>query len=92
MRKGHELGARRQQPLKLIEQQLAAIIDRRDAQLRASLVAQDLPGHDIGVVLHRGDQHFVARRDLRAAVGLRDEIDAFGGPADEDDFVRVEPH
>ena len=68
---------------------LAAIVDGSDAQLRALFVAQHLPGHDVRVVLHGGDQDFVAGGDVRAAVGLRDEVDAFGGAAHEDDFARV---
>ncbi len=32
---------------------------------------------------------FVARADVRAAVGLRDQVDGLGGAADEDDFAGV---
>ena len=65
------------------------VVDRRDAQPRALFFAQHLPGHDVGVVLHGGDEHFVARADVRAAVGLRHEVDGFGGAAHEDDLARV---
>ena len=47
-----ELRARRQQPLELVEAQLAAFVDRHDAQRRARLLAEQLPGHDVRVVLH----------------------------------------
>ena len=33
--------------------------------VRALFFAEHLPGHDVGVVLHGGDQHFVARADVR---------------------------
>ena len=36
---------------------------------------------------HRQDD-FITRLQKRAAVGLRDEVDAFGRAADEDDFLR----
>ena len=82
-----ELRPRPEQLREFVEQQLAAIVDRGDAQLRALFFAQHLPGHDVGVVLHGGDQDFVACADVLAAVGLRDQVDAFGGAADENNFA-----
>ena len=87
VRDGDDLGLRAEQLLEFIEQQFAAIVDGRDAQLRALLFAQHLPGHDVGVVLHGGDEHFIAGADVSAAVGLRHEVDGFGGAAHEDDFA-----
>ena len=84
-----QLRARREQLRKFVQQQLAAIVDRHDAQLRALLFAEHLPRHDVGVVLHGGDQHFIARADMRAAVGLRDQVDGLGGAAHKDDFALV---
>ena len=46
-----------QQRLERRHVQLARVGDRGDAQLDAVRVAQHLPGHDVGVVLHLGDQH-----------------------------------
>ena len=64
-----------------------SIVDRSDAKLRAFFVAKDLPRHDVGMVLHAGDQDFVARTDVGAPEALRDQIDAFGRAAHENDFV-----
>ena len=41
------------------------------------------------MVLHRRNQHFVARLQSRPQEGVRDEIDGLGRAADEDDFVRL---
>ena len=60
VRYGDDLGSGSQQLLKLLEQQLARVVDGRNPQPCALLFAQDLPGHDVGVMLHGGDQHFVA--------------------------------
>jgi len=40
-------------------QQLAAVVHGNDAKLRAGLLADELPGDDVGVMLHRGDDNFV---------------------------------
>ena len=89
VRDGDQLRSRPEQFRKFVEQQLAVVVDRSDAKLGALFVAQNLPRHDVGVMLHCGDQHFVAGLNVGAAKGLRDQIDAFGGAADENDFVRV---
>ena len=64
MRDGDDAGARTEQLLEFVEQQFAAIVDWSHAQLRALLLAQDLPGHDVGVVLHGGDEHFISGADV----------------------------
>ena len=50
-------------------------------------LAQHLPRHNVGVVLHGGDEHFVACCDIGAAVGFRHQVDGFSCAADKDDFV-----
>ena len=61
--------------------------DRRPLQHRALALAQEVPRHDVGVVLHDREHDLVALADLRAAEGLRDEVDGLGGVAGEDDLV-----
>ena len=58
-----------------------SLIANRD---HAELGALELPGDDIGVVLHRGDDHFVTRLHKCSAVGVRHGIDAVGGASRED--------
>ena len=66
-----------------------ASVDRHDAQRRAGLLAQQLPRHDVRVVLHLRDEDLVAGLQIRAAAALRDEVDALGGAAREDDLAAI---
>ena len=61
--------------------------DGQVSELRAGALGQQLPRHDVAVVLHLGEQDHVAGLDVLRAPGLRDEVDALGGAAREDDFV-----
>ena len=61
-----ELRARREQRLEGVEAQLAAVVDRRHAQRAPRALAQQLPRHDVRVVLHLGDQRS-RRRDRSCA-------------------------
>ena len=78
-----------QQLLKLSDDQLTLVVDRRHPQLRALFVAQNLPRHDVRMMLESRDHHFIVRPYVHAAVRLRHQVDAFGGAAREDDFVRM---
>ena len=86
---GHELRPRAEEPGVLVEQQLARVVDGNDAQEGAPLLAQELPGDDVRVVLDGGDDDLVARPDPRAAVARGDQVDALGGAADEHDLARI---
>ena len=66
---GDHLGARGEQLLELVEQELAVVGDRRPFQHRALPLAQEMPGHDVGVVLHDGEHDLVALADMRHAIG-----------------------
>ena len=66
---------------------LAVVGDRRPFQHGALPLAQEMPGHDVGVVLHDREHDLVALADMRAAVGARDQVDRLGGVAGEDDLV-----
>ena len=57
----------RQQRLEGVEVDLAARVDRGDAQPRAGLLADHLPRHDVGVVLEVRDQDLVAGLQSAAA-------------------------
>ena len=89
VRHRHDPGPVVQQPLVLVEAQLAGVRHRDHTQACALLLAEDLPRHDVRVMLHLGDDDLVAGADVRAAVGLGDEVDGLGRAADEDDLLRV---
>ena len=56
-----------QQFLVLIEEKFAVVADRHDAQHGPGLLAEHLPGHDVGVMLHRRDDDLVAGAEVRPA-------------------------
>ena len=83
------LGARRQQLFEFVEQEIAVVVDRRPLDHRAMALAQKMPRHDVGVMLHDREHDLVARRlDLVAPERIGDEIDRLGGVAGENDFLR----
>ena len=53
-------GARPQQRGVGVELELAGVVDRHDLDREPELVAQQLPGHDVRVVLHVADDDLVA--------------------------------
>ena len=59
--------ARRQQGDEGIKQKLALAIDGRHLQGAAGLLAHDLPGDDVGVVLEGGDEDLIAGTEARPA-------------------------
>ena len=78
-----------QKPVVLVEQQLARIVHRNHAQARALFFAEHLPGHDVGVMLHRGDDDLVAGADELASIAVHHEIDSFGRAAHKDALTHV---
>ena len=72
-----------------LEQQFAALVHGDDAKPGAGLLADHLPGNDVGVMFHRGDDDLIARAKPRAAEGVGDEVDRFSRPAGIDDLAVV---
>src|SRR5689334_14301455 len=73
-----------QQACELIHNEFPVVVDRSDLQPRTLLFTKQLPGHDVRVMFHRGDQDLVAGFDVGATVAACDEIDCFGGSACKD--------
>ena len=78
---------RGEEPFVFIQQQFAAVVHGDDAKHDAALGGLQLPGDDVAVVLHGGDDDLVARLHLRLAEGGRQEVDALRGASGEDDFA-----
>jgi hypothetical protein len=74
--------------VELVERELPVVVDLQVADLRADLLAQELPGHDVGVVLHLGEHDRVARADVAAAPGVSHEVDRLRGVLREDRLLR----
>ena len=75
-----------EQLLEFVEQEIAVVVDRSPSDHRALALAQEMPRHDVGMVLHDREHDLVAGLDALAAEGVGDEIDGFGGIAGEDDL------
>ena len=58
--------------------------ERHPAQLDAALGGEDVPRHDVGVVLHLGEHDDVALAQVRAAPRVGDEVEPLGGVLRED--------
>ncbi len=82
-----QFGALREQPIERLQIQQPVVGDRRPAHHRSGSLRQLLPGHDVRMVLHLGEQNFIARLDVRLAPTVRHQIDAFGGAVREDHFL-----
>ena len=71
-----------------VEREGAVVEDRDEAEPGAGAFGEELPRDEVGVVLHLGEQDHVAGPEEFSAPGVRDEVDALGGAAGEDDLVR----
>jgi hypothetical protein len=84
---GDDLGPGRQQLLEFLDEKVAILIDGRPLEHDTVPLAVEMPGHDVGVMLHDGEHHFVARLQHHAAIALRHEVDGLGGVAGENDLL-----
>ena len=84
-----ELGPLADQRLELVEKELASVADRCNPQLCASPLADHLPGDDVRVVLHLGDEDLVALAEMGRAIGLGNQVDRPGGAGGKDDLLTL---
>ena len=82
-----QFGTRPQKFLKLVEEKIAIVVDRRPFDDNAVAFPEEMPGHDVGVVLHDREHDLIAFTEVRLAPGRGDEVDRFGDVAGEDDFL-----
>ena len=86
VRHRHHPRALGQQRIELVDQELPAVVHRQHAKPGAALLADELPGNDVRVMLHCGDHHFVAWLKRRPDERGGHEVDALGGVSGEDDL------
>ncbi len=89
MTDGDDLRAFAQLARVVVQIELAAIVHVDRPNRRASALCDELPRHDVRVVLHHRNQDFVAAPQRAGAIAVCDEIDRFGGAARPDNFVLV---
>ena len=83
-----QLGARAQQLLELVQQQVARVVDRSHLEDRAGLLRNQLPRNDIRVMLEVGDDDLVTRLQMLAAPRVRHQVDGLGGAPHKHDVLR----
>ena len=70
-----------------IELQLAVVVDRDVRELRARLLRDELPGHEVRVVLELGDHDDVALAEILEPPGVGDQVQSLRRAAGEDHFA-----
>ena len=71
MRDRNQPGFIGQHPFKFDKREFTLQINRRNFKNGAGLLAQKLPRHNIGMMLHARDHYLVAGLDIGSAEGLR---------------------
>ena len=80
---------RDKQPIERRQVELKARGDRHPADRGAGARGELLPGDDVAVVLHLGEQDFVAGVEVGVAPAAGDQVDRGGRARAEDDFGRA---
>ena len=78
-----------EQLFQLFQRERAIVADRNEAKTRANPFRQNLPRHQIAVVLHFSEQDDITRSQESSAPRLGDEVNALRRPAREDDLIRA---
>ena len=84
----HQLDPPVEQAVEGVEVQRAIVKQRARHQFGAGQLSGDLPGHDVGMVLHAGDQHAITGLEVGTAPAPRDQVDRVGAAHGEDDLLR----
>jgi len=80
VRAGHELhAAGGQQRVEHVQVEHALVVQGHVGQFGPGRLGEDLPRHDVAVVLQVGEDDEIPGSDVRATPGVRDEVDRLGG-------------
>ena len=71
MGEGDQLGPRAQQHLEALLVEPALVVDGHELEVRVLLLRQQLPGHQVGVVLQLGEHDRVGLADVAGAPSCR---------------------
>ena len=75
--------------LEHVEAEDAVVGDRDELEVAVALLDEELPRHEVRVVLHLGQDDDVAAVDVGPPPGVGDEVDRLGRVAGEDQLVAV---
>ncbi|ENN89137.1 hypothetical protein RHSP_61761 [Rhizobium freirei PRF 81] len=84
---GDELGPLRQALLEILDMERALVVDGHPDELGTLPLADEVPGDDVGVMLHDRDDNLVALAKLRHAPAVGDRVDRFRRVLGKDDIV-----
>ena len=84
---GDDLRALGQRALERIQRERAVVGDIDPFQHRALAFAMEMPGHDIGMMLHHGKHDFIALPDMGDAEAGGDQVDRLRRRARKNDLV-----
>src|SRR5262245_7773545 len=87
MRHGYKPSLRVHQFLVRFQDYLAVVVDWNYAQAGVLFLAKHLPGDNVGVVFHAGNQDLIPCLETRAQVAKCYQVVSFRSPANEDDFT-----
>jgi hypothetical protein len=87
VRKRYQSRSLGQKLLQVLEIEGALVRDVHRLKPGILLLGQELPGYEVGVVIHRGHHDEVTSADITPAPGLGDEVDRLSRIADEDDLT-----
>jgi hypothetical protein len=77
-----------EQDIERIEVEVAVIEHRHVRDLGLAVLTEDLPGHDVRVVLHLGEHDQVPTGDIHSPPRVRDEVDRGRGVGGEHGLLR----
>ena len=83
----HQSGALIELGPEILQIQLTGFGDAHMAQHAAGALRQQLPGHQVAVVLHHREENFVPLLEVGVTPGARHQIDGFAGIAGEDNLA-----
>ncbi len=82
-----KLGTLGQALFEFLDMEHALVIHRREDKLRALSLPDEMPGNDIGVMLHDRQEDFIALADIWHAISISDRIDRLSSVLREHNFV-----
>ena len=88
-RNGDEFGPLGEQRVERVQAKQAVVGEGNVPQHRAAALGKLLPGDEVRVMLHLGEQDLIARLDVRIAPTPRDGVDARGCPIGKDALLAL---
>ncbi len=89
LHKAHEPSALSELAAQVVQIQLTGVSEAGVAQHTAGAIGQQLPGHQVAVVLHHREQHLITGAQVRLTPAAGHQVDRLAGVAGEHDLVGV---